>query len=150
MNRSSSAAQNQYKQQPDAPFSEVTSMEPYQRGIASSTLLNTTRSPHQCDGCGVKLHIAHGHGLERKKDGQSSNAMTKSSLSFKTCTQIYPGRSADVEELVDAPTDDRDLLIRNLWKHQIDCILDVRITNFDAPSYTHRKSGAVLLSHERE
>ena len=43
-----------------------------------------------------------------------------------------------------------DLLIRNIWKHKADCILDVRITNLDAPSKIHRKPEAVLLSHERE
>ena len=67
--------------------------------------------------------------------------------------QIYPGRSADVEETegVSTPTEERgDLLIRNIWKHQTDCILDVRITNLDAPSNIHRKPEAVLLSHERE
>ena len=56
--------------------------------------------------------------------------------------QIYPGRSADVEETggMFSPTEEcSDVLSRNLWKHQTDCILDVRITNLDAPSSTHRK-----------
>ena len=35
-------------------------------------------------------------------------------------------------------------------EHQTDCILDVRITNLDAPSNIHRKPKAVLLFHERE
>ena len=78
--------------------------------------------------------------------------MTKSSLRFKTLPpelssyllsattddpQIYPSRSADVEETegMYTPTEERgDLAIRNLWKYQTDCILDVRITNLDAPS----------------
>ena len=69
--------------------------------------------------------------------------------------QIYPGRSADVEETegMSTPTEERgDLLIRNIWKHQTDCILDVRITNLDAPSNIHRKPEAILLFHpiERE
>ena len=38
------------------------------------------------------------------------------------------------------PTEERgDLLIWNLWKHQTDCILDVRITNLDASSNNNRK-----------
>ena len=44
-------------------------------------------------------------------------------------------RSADVEETegISTPTEERgDLLLRNIWKHQTDCILDVRITNLDA------------------
>ena len=49
------------------------------------------------------------------------------------------------------PTEERGhLQIGNIWKHQTDCILDVRITNLDAPSNIHRKLEAVLLSHERE
>ena len=56
--------------------------------------------------------------------------------------QINPGRSADVEDTegMSTPTEESgDLLIRNLWKHQTDCILDVLITNLDAPSNIHRK-----------
>ena len=67
--------------------------------------------------------------------------------------QIYPGRSADVKEAegISTPTEERgDLLTRNLWKHPRDCILDVCITNLDAPSNIHRKPEAVLLFHERE
>ena len=46
------------------------------------------------------------------------------------------------------PTEERgDLIIRNVWKHQSDCFLDVRITNLDAPSNIHRRPEAV---HERE
>ena len=90
--------------------------------------------------------------------------MTKSNLSFKTALipsvvrddpQIYLGRSADVEETegMSTLTEERgDLLtlIRNKWKHQTDCILDVRILNLDAPSNIQRKPEAVLLSRERE
>ena len=43
-----------------------------------------------------------------------------------------------------------DLLIRNIWYHQTDCILDMRIANLDAPSNIHRKLEAVLLSPGRE
>ena len=49
------------------------------------------------------------------------------------------------------PTEEStDLLIRNLWKQQTDCILDVLITNLDAPSNIHRKRDAVLLSHDKK
>ena len=56
--------------------------------------------------------------------------------------QIYPGRSADVEETArwSTPREKRgDLLIRNIWKHQTDCILDVLVTNLDT-SNIHRKA----------
>ena len=65
--------------------------------------------------------------------------------------QIY--QRADVEEAeeMSTPTEERgDILNRNIWKHLTVCILDVRITNLDAPSNIHRKPEAVLLSHERE
>ena len=39
---------------------------------------------------------------------------------------------------------------RNNWKHPTDCILDVRITNLDAPFNIHRKPETVHLSRERE
>ena len=45
--------------------------------------------------------------------------------------QIYPGRSSNVEETegMSTPAEERgDLLVRFLWKHQTDCILDVRTT----------------------
>ena len=49
------------------------------------------------------------------------------------------------------PTEERgDQLIRNIWKYQTDCILDVHITNLDAPSNIHRKPEGVLHSRERE
>ena len=93
-----------------------------------------------------------------RKEALSSNAMMKSSLSFKTLPLVLsshlksatnhncPGRSADLEETEGMSTPAEDLLIRNIWKHQPDCILDVRITNLDAPSNFHRKLEAVLLS----
>ena len=49
------------------------------------------------------------------------------------------------------PTEKRgDILLRNIWKQQDDCTLDVRITYLYAPSKIHRKSEAVLHFHERE
>ena len=47
------------------------------------------------------------------------------------------------------PTEERsNLLFRNIWKQQPDYILDVRITNLEAPSNIHRKPATVLLFHE--
>ena len=66
---------------------------------------------------------------------------------------MYPGYSTDVEENegLSTPAEERgDILIRNIWKHQTDCILDVHITNLDAPSNVHRKPEAVLLPHKCE
>ena len=46
----------------------------------------------------------------------------------------------DVEE-----TEGMSDLIRDIWKHQTDCIMDVRITNLDAASNIYRQPEAVSL-----
>ena len=59
----------------------------------------------------------------------------------------------DIEETegMSTSTEERgDQLIRNLCEHQTDCILEVRITNLDAPSNIHRKPQTFIRSHERE
>ena len=92
------------------------------------------------------------HGLECKKGGLVIHAISKSRLSIKVSRalipsgvrddpQIYPGRSADVEETkgMSTSTDERgNLQTRNIWKHPTDCILDVRITYLDALSNIHK------------
>ena len=120
--------------------------------------------PTHCDGCGAKFSIAHG--LECKKGGLVTQRHNEIKFELQDLAaralipsvvrdepQIYPGRSSDADETERASpqTEERgDLLIRNLWKRQTDCILDVRVTNLDAASNIHRKSELVLLSHERE
>ena len=96
--------------------------------------------PTHCDGFGARFSVAHG--LECKKGElviqrhdeikfELQDLATRARIPsvVRDEPQIYPGRSAVVEE-----TEERgDLLIRNIWKHQTDCMLDVRITNLDAP-----------------
>jgi hypothetical protein len=41
-------------------------------------------------------------------------------------------------------------LIRGLWQNGTDCIIDVRLTDTDAPSYRSRDPAKVLEQHERE
>ena len=58
---------------------------------------------------------------------------------FRDEPQIYPGRSVDDEETegMSTPTKERgDLYLLGIIEN---CILDVRITNLDAPSSIHRK-----------
>ena len=40
-----------------------------------------------------------------------------------------------LNECLFTPTEERGdlLLVRNIWKHRTDCILDMRFTNLDAP-----------------
>ena len=55
---------------------------------------------------------------------------------------------AETEGMSTATEERGDLLIRKLWKHQTDCILDVRIPNLNAPS--NISETGVLRSQERE
>eukprot|EP00957_Ditylum_brightwellii_P202372 15329844-Ditylum_brightwellii.AAC.1 len=41
-------------------------------------------------------------------------------------------------------------MIRHLWKHQVDTIIDVRITDTDAKSYISRPLETVLAAQEKE
>jgi hypothetical protein len=43
-----------------------------------------------------------------------------------------------------------DILIRGLWSHGTDCIIDVRITDVDAKSNRSKDSDKVLEAHQRE
>ena len=91
--------------------------------------------------------------------------MAKSSLSFRQSSHFICSsrRTTNLEETegISTPTGELgDLLIRCIWNHQTvvrcfwnhqtACILDMRISNLDAPSNIHWKPEAVLLSHERE
>ena len=40
--------------------------------------------------------------------------------------------------------------MRSLWKNGSDCIIDVRVTDLDAPSYASRDPAKVLASHEQQ
>ena len=62
--------------------------------------------------------------------------------------QLYPGRSADVEEAkrMSTLTQGRAVpLMRNLWKHHTNCILHVQISNLDAPSNIHLTPELVVV-----
>lgn len=52
------------------------------------------------------------------------------------------------EEAAKAPRG--DLSIRGFWRRQTRCIIDVRLTDTDQPSYVGKKVESVLLLHERE
>ena len=76
----------------------------------------------------------------------ASNSITKASLSFCSPPQIYPSRSADVKE-TECLHQQKNVAI---YRHQTDCIENIRVTNLDAPpSHIHRKPEADL-SRERD
>ena len=43
-----------------------------------------------------------------------------------------------------------DLLVRGLWNHGVETIIDVRVTDLDAKSQSQRKVASILRSHEKE
>ena len=92
-----------------------------------------TNLPTHCDGCGAKFSIVHG--LECKERRTSHPTPCQNQVwASRPCRipsvvrdepQIYPGRSADVDETEGMSTraEERgDLLMMNIWKHQTDCI----------------------------
>jgi hypothetical protein len=130
--------------------------------------------PSHCDGCGQKFSIPHA--LECKKGGLvnlrhneirdelidlASKAFIPSAVRDEP--RIYPGRPAapmpDLDPADPSVTriyprkggEERgDVLIRGLWAHGTDCIIDVRVTDLDAMSNISRNPDKVLESHEKE
>ena len=151
MNGSSSTSQIQYQQHPNAPFSEAKKQETppsyinetclYDMEFRDALHLRYCRTPlNLTTHCHAQFSIALG--LEWRKGGLVIQRMTKWSwvqdLAASARTpyvvrdepQIYPGRSTDVEEAegMYTPTEARgNPQIRNLWKHQTDCFLDMRV-----------------------
>ena len=85
-----------------------------------------------------KRWISHQRHDDIKFELQDLGARARIPSEVRDEPQIYPGRSADVEETegMSTPTEEcGDLLIMNIFKHPTDCIVDVRITNLDAPSF---------------
>ena len=86
-------------------------------------------------------------------------------MRFATNQRIYPCRPAEEKRDLDQPSSDTpilrksvqkhgnddhgDVLIRNFWAPQPDCILDVRVTDTDTKSNLNRDPAKVLESHER-
>jgi hypothetical protein len=66
--------------------------------------------------------------------------------------KIHQGRSVGQGEQ-DKPVDDNenkgDVLIRGLWEKGTDCIIDVRVTDTDAPSYIKTSPVKALETAER-
>ena len=105
--------------------------------------------PAHCDGWGAEFSIAQRiecktRGLViQRHDEMKFELQDLAARALIPCgipneqPQIYPGRSADIEE-TEATEERGDLLIRNIWTHRTDCIMDVHIRNLDAPSNIQR------------
>ena len=85
----------------------------------------------------------------------ASKALTPSAVRDKPL--IHPGRPTQKDTPAMDPTattnpsinDDRgDILIGHLWANNVNCIVDVRVTDVDAPSYKNSKPTNVIRSQE--
>lgn len=115
--------------------------------------------PTKCDGCDSEYSIEHA--LRCKKGGlvhqrhnevcgelQYLSMIALSAGSIRNEPMIHPLPS-DIENR--SKNNDRgDILIRGLWERQKDCIIDVRVTNVDSPSYLGREAENIILTQEKE
>ena len=131
--------------------------------------------PRTCDGCGANFSLEHAltckvGGLiiqrhdEINQELASLSTMALRNSSVRAEPLINPGSADKVKKSPPkqgSPTPDTppespdnrdrgDLLVRNLWKQGSDCIIDVRVTNLDAPSYASRDPASVLASHKKQ
>ena len=63
---------------------------------------------------------------------------------------IHPCRNAENEAVQEVNQDRGDVLIRGLWEKATDCIIDVRVTDTNAPSAINKDPHIVLATQERE
>lgn len=118
--------------------------------------------PKFCDGCGKEQCLSHI--LEFKKGGLmlGRHDEVAEELSFiettsKNHTEVRDDPEIHVGKSNEGTNDERlgngergDLLIRGLFSKQLDCIIDVRITNLEAKSHRGKKPQNVLENKERE
>ena len=108
--------------------------------------------PANCDGCGAATSLEHA--LDCKKGGLVTQRLNEvrdvigdlASVVFKEVV-----KEPVVQETNDAegvPSLIADLSIRGVWQPQTVALLDVRVTDTDAPSYSQRVVSAILSSAE--
>ena len=123
--------------------------------------------PNHCDGCGSKFSLEHAqsckvggliHGQhdDIKHELMNLAAMAIRDSAVRAEPLINPGSLASLRTNSDSNNDivsseDRgDILVRNFWDKQHDLIVDVRVTDTDAPSYRKRDPMKILESQEKE
>ena len=127
--------------------------------------------PEKCDGCGSNFTLEHaftckvGGLIIQRHDEINQELANLSRMALKPssvraeplistgslCKTSNPTQDNSVK--LQDPCDTRargDLLVRSLWKNGSDCIIDVRVTDLDAPSYASRDPAKVLASHEQQ
>ena len=79
---------------------------------------------------------------------RSNGATTQSTAQSTTPPTTTKSPSPSTTDL---PSDERgDLLVRGLWNKSTDCIIDVRLTDTDQPTYLTKSPSEVLELHEKE
>ena len=113
-----------------------------------------TKLPADCDGCGREFTLQHA--LDCRKGGliiQRHNEVRDSlsdlaSIAFRDVIREPIVRDADPVRGLPALV--ADLGVRGLWVAQTEALLDIRVMDTDAQSYTSRTVDSVLLSAENE
>jgi hypothetical protein len=126
-------------------------------------LLNT---PSQCDGCTAKFSISHA--LSCKIGGliKTRHDESRDTIGCMACAGFQPSNVRDeplinpcraTDELKDSTTgisievqDRGDLLVREFWDRNTDCIIDVRVCDVNQPSYLARKPTSILKTAEND
>ena len=116
----------------------------YKRGLV--------QLPPVCDGCGGMFSIQHAldcrtGGLVIRRHNEIRDSLGD------MCSLVYSDVS---KEPVVRYADETggalvgDLRVRGFWQPQVDCILDIRVNDTDAPSHINRPVRAVLASAEQK
>ena len=129
----------------------------------SNAVWTTLNLPEFCDGCGKKFTLDHamnckyGGVVHRRHDALKYELMNIAAMATRESAVgaeplINPGSLTALRSNSDSNNDtvsseDRgDIIVRSLWGNQHDGIIDVRLTNTDAPGYGDRDPKKVLQS----
>jgi hypothetical protein len=117
----------------------------------------------QCDGCGAKFDTRHAFSCRKGGLIIIRHNEIRDELCDMACRDFQPSAIRDEPKIhqgrgteqgeKDKPMDDNenkgDVLIRGLWEKGTDCIIDVRVTDTDAPSYIKTSPAKALETAER-
>lgn len=118
--------------------------------------------PKTCDGCGGKMDVNHILGCKKGGLIHQRHDELHDELGYLGSHAMHPGEVRE-EPLIYAGAANHqsgavlvdntargDLMIRGMWNHMTECIVDVRIMNLDSHSYLKRDSVKVLASQVKE
>ena len=126
--------------------------------------------PENCDGCTQKFSISHSFGCKvgglvtSRQNGGRDTLICLESAGFMPSNVrdepiINPSRDAEGNQTLKDPAsgleaelcgDRGDIPIRGFWEQSTDCIIDVRISDVNQPSYLRRQPSSILKGAETE